>query len=130
MSAAKSSKPWPVLAIAITGFIWAVVLYALVLLGFGINPSFPSAVAVAFGALLIVVALYLVPRWTRYSGWNAINTYALIFGTVLGSMVISFAGFIGTTGADLNFKIITNIAAVILLILLGSSLKKQKLLGA
>lgn len=129
MSAARSFKPWSALAIAITGFIWAVVLYALVLLGFGINPSFPPAAAVALGALLIVVALYLVPRWTRYSEWNTNNTYALIFGTVLGSMVISFVGFIGTTGADLNFKIITNIAAVILLILLGYSLKKQKPLG-
>ena len=42
MSVAKNSKPWPALAIAITGFIWAVILYALVLLGFGINPSFSA----------------------------------------------------------------------------------------
>jgi hypothetical protein len=37
---------------------------------------------------------------------------------MFGSVTIGFLGFIGSLGADLNFKITTNIIAVVLMIVL------------
>jgi hypothetical protein len=118
-------KPWPEVAMAVCGLLWSAILFGLVLLGFGIAPAFPPVVAVGVGLVLIWVALYLVPGWTNDRGWRPKNVFALIFGVILGSMLVSFIGFADTTGPDLYFKIITNAAAIILLILLGSIVNKR-----
>jgi hypothetical protein len=43
----------------------------------------------------------------------------LIFGTMLGSMMVGFIGFIGAAPVDLYFKILCNVLVVALLIALG-----------
>lgn len=50
--------------ITIIGGSWAVFLYGIVLLAFGILPSFPSLPAIGNGFLLAIFAIYIVPRWT------------------------------------------------------------------
>ena len=112
-------KPWAPWILGITGALWAVPLFGLVLLGFGIAPNFSPVIALAGGGLLLGLALYLVPKWTADARWQRIHSFALIFGTILGSMGIGFVGFLGAVGPDLYFKIITNIIAIIGLILLG-----------
>jgi hypothetical protein len=109
--------PW---LMATTSAIWTVPLYGLVLLGFGIAPGFPPLIAIAGGLFLLTTALFFIPRWAADPRWQQRHLFALMAGTILGSMLIGFVGFMGAPGPDLYFKIITNIIAVVLLIALGS----------
>lgn len=122
VSSIKILSPWMTLMV---GMLWAVVLYGIVLLAFGILPTFPPVLAIVVGLVLSALALYLVPRWTAHPGWNSVQSFSLIFGIMLGSMMAGFIGFIGSAPMDLYFKIIVNIIAVILMIRLGKRIKQQ-----
>lgn len=111
--------------VMVSGVLWAVSLYAIVLLAFGILPTFPPVLAIAAGLILASLALYLVPRWTANEYWNYWHTFSLIFGIMLGSMAAGFVGFIGSAPLDLYFKILVNILAVILMIRFGRKVKQQ-----
>ena len=115
----KTLKPLAPWLLGTIGAAWAVPLFGLVLLGFGIAPNFPPVIAIGGGGLLLGLALFLVPKWTADARWQRIHSFALIFGTIMGSMLIGFVGFLDSVGPDLYFKIITNGIAIILLILLG-----------
>jgi hypothetical protein len=112
--------PW---ALWIAGAIWAAPLFGLVLLAFGIDPAFPPLAAIGGALVLLWAPLFFVPKWAAHPSWDHKHIYVLIFGVVFGSMAIGFLGFIGSPGADLNFKIITNIIAVILMIVLFMKLQ-------
>jgi hypothetical protein len=113
--------------LGVIGGIWAVLLFGLVLLGFGADPAFPEWIAVTVPLLLLVLLpVVLLPRYTSHPDWNIKHQFALTCGTIIGSMAAGQFGFVGTYGADLYFKIISNIVAVILLILLGIRITKQK----
>ena len=112
-------RPPPPWLLGTAGALWAVLWYGLVLLGFGIAPWFPPAVAVVAGLLLAAVALVSLPRWSADPRWRRGHEFGLIFGTMLGSMMVGFIGFIGAAPVDLFFKILVNLLAVALLIALG-----------
>lgn len=115
-------SPW---IVAIIGAVWAVLLYGLLLLAFGIMPSFPSLAAVGGGLILAAILLWLLPRWIASSQWQKMHVFSVIFGTISGSMLIGFIGFTGGARADLYFKIIINILAFIFLIRIGMSVKNR-----
>jgi hypothetical protein len=118
---ASPLSPW---LLGLLGGAWAVLLYGMVLLGFGIDPDFPPLVAVAVALIvLVLIPLLLLPRYSSHPAWSRRHQYGLISGTIFGSMAAGQLGFIGATGPDLYFKIITNILALILLIRLGSRIK-------
>jgi hypothetical protein len=112
--------PW---AVGWAGGVWAVLWYGLVLLGFGVAPAFPPAIAVGGGLALVVAILLLVPRWVASPSWRRDHTYAVVFGTMLGAMAAGFLGFIGSAPMDLYFKIIVDLVAVGLLVALGRRLR-------
>jgi hypothetical protein len=118
----KQISPW---LLGLAGALWATVLFGIVLLGFGIAPWFPPAVAILVGLFLELVLLYLLPRWAMDYQVQRNQQFAIIFGTVLGSMLAGQIGFMDTTGPDLYFKIITNIIAFVLLIMLGVKVKRS-----
>jgi hypothetical protein len=115
-----SVKPLPPGLVGTFGGIWAVLVYGLVLLGFGIAPLFPAWIAVGAGLLLFSTILFSIPRAVAIG-----QPFALIFGVMLGSMLISFAGFIWSGGPDLYFKIVVNVIAVVLMGMLGSRIRKR-----
>jgi hypothetical protein len=104
--------------------LWAVILYGLVLLSFGIAPSFPEWAAVSIGLMLAASAL-LLPRWTADPGWRQSHQFSLIFGTMLGSMMAGFIGFIGAAPADLYFKIAVNALAAALMVAIGIKIRRR-----
>ena len=118
----KLPKPW---VLVMSGVLWATLLFGLVLLGFGITPSFPPIVAVVAGLGLAIVAISFLPSWKKDPRWKRLHTFSIIFGVMLGSMLISFIGFIGAAPADLYFKIIIDVIAITFLIALGLKIKKQ-----
>ncbi len=71
------------------------------------------------GLTLAAVILGVLPRWAADPRWRRGHEFGLIFGTLLGSMVAGFGGFIGSTPADMGFKIAVNLLAVALMIALG-----------
>jgi hypothetical protein len=107
------------------GAVWAVLWYGLVLLAFGIAPSFPPSVAISVGLVLAAGILVLLPRWAVDPRWHRNHGFALIFGTMLGSMLAGFIGFIGAARVDLHFKIAIDILAVALMIALGFKVSRQ-----
>jgi hypothetical protein len=117
-------RPPPSWLLGIAGASWAVVWYGLVLLGFGIAPSFPPWVAVGVGVFLAACILLFLPAWATDPRWHNDREFAVIFGTMLGSMVAGFVGFIGAAPMDLYFKILVNLLAVALLIKLGLRVRK------
>lgn len=115
-------RPW---ILAFIGALWAVLLYGLLLLAFGITPSFPSLLSMGIGLILAAGALWFLPRWAASLQWWKIHVFSLILGTISGSMLVSFIGFTGAAKADLYFKLITNILAFLFLIWVGMSVKKR-----
>jgi hypothetical protein len=112
----RPPSPW---LLGTAGALWAVLWYGLVLLGFGIAPWFPPAAAVGAGLLLAAAILCLLPRWAADPRWRRGHEFGVIFGTMLGSMLAGFIGFIGSAPADLYFKILVNLLAIVLMIALG-----------
>jgi hypothetical protein len=112
-------RPPPPWLLGTAGALWAVLWYGLVLLGFGIAPSFPPAVAIGAGLLLAAVILCMLPRWAADPRWRRGHEFGVIFGTMLGSMMAGFIGFIGSAPVDLYFKVLVNLLAVVLMIALG-----------
>ncbi|HEX5472366.1 MAG TPA: hypothetical protein VFW73_10790 [Lacipirellulaceae bacterium] len=105
--------------------LWATLWYILVLLAFGIAPQFPPAIAVAGGLALTQAVVYLLPRWAAHPEWDDSYQFAIIFGTILGSMLLSFIGFIGSLSMDLYFKLIADAVAILLLIALGARIHRR-----
>ena len=99
-------RPPPPWLLGIAGAVWAVLWYGLVLLGFGIAPGFPPAVAVGAGLLVAAVITALLPRWAADPRWRRGHEFGVIFGAMLGSMMAGFVGFLGSAPVDLYFKIL------------------------
>jgi hypothetical protein len=113
-------RPW---LVGLLGAIWAVLWFGLVVLAFGIDPHFPEVAAAGAGLIVIACLLYFVPRWAAGAGWSGRHNFALIAGSLTGSMAVSFVGFIGPPSNDLWFKIIVDLAALAGLAWLGRRLK-------
>lgn len=109
-------KPW---VLATLSCIWANLWYTLVLLAFGVAPTFPPAIATGIGILLAATIVLLLPHWTAHSLWNNAHQYCVIAGAIIGSMMLSFVGFIGALPMDLYFKIGLDLLASVLLIVFG-----------
>ena len=92
---------------------------------FGIAPSFPPWVAVGVGVLLVACILLFLPRWAADSRWHSDHEFAVIFGTMLGSMMVGYVGFLGSAPLDLYFKILVNLLAIALLMKLGLRVTKR-----
>lgn len=108
-----------------SGGLWSILLFGLVLLGFGIQPSFPPIIAVCVGLILVFAPVYFLPRWINNPGWDRMQTFSVIFGVMLGSILITFVGFIGAVPKDLYFKIIMDALAIIFLITLGFKIRRE-----
>lgn len=118
-------KPWNPWLLGIAGALWAVILYGIVVLAFGDFPGFPPIAALGIGVLLILIALLLIPRFADDLHWQSNHVYGLIYGTMIGSMLIGFIGFWGPPNKDLYFKIIVNIIAIVWMIPLGLKIKRR-----
>lgn len=117
----KPPAPW---LIGSAACVWATLWYALVLLAFGIAPQFPPAIAVGVGMLVSAAIVLLLPRWMAHPLCGPSHQFATIFGTILGSMLLSFVGFIGSPPMDLYFKIGVDTLALVLLIAFGARLRR------
>jgi hypothetical protein len=119
-------RPW---VLGVLGALWAVLWYGLVLLAFGVAPAFPPGLAVGVGLVLAAGILLLLPRWVASAQWGRMHVFAVIFGTMVGAMMAGFVGFVGAAKVDLYFKIVVDVIAVLLMILLGIRVRGESAPG-
>jgi fluoride ion exporter CrcB/FEX len=109
--------PWLLGAGAATA---AAAWYGLCLLAFGIKPSFPPAIAVAVGLAVVMLSIYLLPKFAAHPAWNDTHRLGLANGCVISTMAVNFFGFIyATSKLDLYGKIVLDVIATVLLIWLA-----------
>jgi len=108
---------------AIAAAIW----YGLVLLAFGIRPAFPEGVAVAVGLTVVVLSIWLLPRYAAHPAWSDSHRAGIVLGAVISTMAVNFAGFIyGTSKLDLYGKIVLDVIGTILLIWLALRVQPKR----
>jgi hypothetical protein len=86
-------------------------------------------VAVGVGLAAAVVIVCCLPGWAAHPRWHRKHSFGLVFGTMLGSMAAGFIGFLGATPADLYFKLLADFLAVVLMLALGSNLRRSSDMG-
>ncbi len=92
--------------------------YWLVLLGFGVDPTFPIPLAVAEAVVVPAIMLAVLPRWASHQNWRTGHTYAAVSGTIIGAMGVGFVGFYASP-LDFWGKIALDAIATVLLVWLG-----------
>lgn len=107
------------------GGLWAVILYGIVVLAFGAQPPISPVLPLFIGLSMAVTAIYFLPKWAENPAWQDRHRFSVIFGTITGAMIVGFIGFIDVLPSDLDFKIVLNIIALVLLIWFGFSLKRK-----
>lgn len=98
--------------LAVSGFAWSVVWYAVLLMAFGIAPWVPPAIPFLVALAIAVPMLLLLPRWASAPAWTTRHSFWVSAGCVVGVMAVSFIGFLGPPSADLYFKIAVDALAV------------------
>jgi hypothetical protein len=110
-------SPPPAWLLGVAGGLWTILLYGVVLLAFGIAPSFPPLVAFISGCLLAGVALFLMSRWVVSADWQDKKLFSVIFGMLIGLMLTGFFDLIAAgPSPDLYFRILVVAVAVALLL--------------
>jgi len=117
----RPPSPW---LLGLGGAIWAILVFGLCLLAFGIAPDFPPAAAIGGGVALSALVIALLPRFAAHPGWRALHGYGLVLGTMTGAMAVSFVGFLGAFDADFLFKLVVDAIAFVLLLWLGLRLRR------
>jgi hypothetical protein len=117
--------PHPALLFLLSGIATAV-LFGLVLLGFGIQPSFPPPLAVAIGLGLAALIVAFVPRFYAHESWNHWHDVGILYGAIITNMAVFFVGFIGSMPLDFYGKVILNALAVVLLLRLAMHLRSPR----
>jgi hypothetical protein len=118
----KTPSPW---LLGITGFVSAILWFGLVLLGLGIAPRFPPALAVSAGLILAIIVALSVPRWAADIRFQPEHQFALVFGAMLGSMTVGYLRFLGPPTMDLYFKFIVDLVAIALMVALRFKITRK-----
>ena len=104
--------PWPPAMFVLSG-LSSVVIYFLILLGFGIWPEFPPPAAVVIGVAVAAVIVGLLPRFCAHEKWGVWHTIAVLYGAMLTMMGVFFFGFQGSTPIDFYGKVVVDLIAVV-----------------
>jgi hypothetical protein len=119
----KPPSPWLVsggtLALA---FAW----YGLIVLVFVPQPSLPLWIPIVGGVAWAAMAFFVVKRWVTSAGWGDLHRWGLVSSAILVCMGAGFMGSNTWSRIDLIAKVVLNVIAVVLLLLLGKSILTRK----
>lgn len=115
---ASTAQPPSPLMLGVIGALWATFWFALAVLAFGIAPYLPAPLVFFAGLIVMLIVLLTLPRWAAHSAWSESHAYGLFSGTLSGAMLASFFGFQGAAAEDVWFKLVTNLIALALMIML------------
>lgn len=114
----QSNPPFPIL-LGIGGSVWGTLWFGLVLLAFGIAPQLPAPAIFASALVLILLVVAGMMHWGASTRWTERHSFGILFGTLTGAMLASSAGFIDAATMDIAFKAVTNLTALVLMVMLG-----------
>jgi len=119
----KPPSPWLVsLGTLALAFAW----YGLIVLVFVPQPSLPLWIPMTGGVAWAALAFFEVKRWVRSAGWGDLHRWGLVSSAILVCMVAGFMGSNTWSRRDLIAKVVLNVIAGVLLLLLGKSILKRE----
>jgi len=119
----KAASPWLVgLGTLALGFVW----YGLIVLVFAPQPNLPLWIPMAGGVAWAGLAFFVVKRWVTSTGWGDLHRWSLVSNAILVCMVAGFLGSSTWSRMDVIAKLVLNVIAVVLLLLLGRSILASK----
>jgi hypothetical protein len=112
--------------VALLGGLWGILWFLLVVLAFGMAPRLSAPAVFAAGAVVLLLIVLVLPRWMAHPAWTQRHAYFLFAGTLSGAMLASFLGFRGAAREDIVFKVVSNAAAWLLMVLLGRRMAMRR----
>ena len=103
------------------GFPW----YVLITLVFVPRPALPLWIPMASGIVWAALAYLAVRRWSSSAGWGDQHRWILASSATLVCMVAGYSGSDSWLRIDLIAKVVMNVIAVALLLMLGKSTLSQ-----
>lgn len=123
---AKKSPLWLVaLGTLFLGFPW----YVLITLVFVPRPALPLWIPMLGGVAWATLAFFVVKLWTTSAGWGDLHRLLLVSAATLVCMVAGFGGSDSWSRLDYFAKVVMNIIAVVLLLLLGKTILNRRQLN-
>jgi hypothetical protein len=118
-----AARPWVVaLAAFVTGLLW----FGLLLLHYGIAPSFPAGIPAVIALAAAFAVFSLVRYWSAGSGWQDSHRLAIIVGASVASMLAGFWLSGIALPIDLVGKLVFNVIAVLGLCSLAWKIQRRK----
>jgi hypothetical protein len=117
--AARKTSPW---LVGLGALPLALAWYALMNLIFVPRTGPPLWIPMAGGIAWAAFAFFLVKYWSASAAWGDLHRWALVSSVTLVCMVAGFSGSGAWLRMDLIAKIVLNVIAVVLLLLLGRSI--------
>lgn len=119
----KPPSPWLVIVgTLVLAFAW----YGLIVLVFVPQPSLPLWIPMVGGIAWAALAFFAVNRWVTSAGWGDLHRWGLVSSAILVCMVAGFMGSNTWSRIDLIAKVVLNVIAVVLLLLLAKSILSRK----
>jgi hypothetical protein len=115
----RAWRPASPAVVAGLGGLWGVLWFLLAVLAFGIAPQVSAPGVFTAGAVVLLIIVLVLPRWTSHAAWTQRHSYCLFAGALTGAMLASFLGFRGAAREDIVFKLVTNAIAFLLMFFLG-----------
>jgi hypothetical protein len=118
----STPQPWLVGGAA---FVFSLLWFALIALAGNVDPALPVAIPLAGGIAWACVAFFAIKRWSACTGWQDMHRLALVFGALLASMLAGFLLHIVVLPLDVIGKLVLNVIAVLLLIILARRISRS-----
>jgi hypothetical protein len=117
--ATRKTSPWLVgLGTLPLGLAW----YELMALVFAPRMGLPLWIPMAGGIAWAALAFFIIRHWSSSANWGDLHRWALVSSTIVVCMAAGFSGSEGWPRIDMIGKIVMNIIAAVLLLLLGRNI--------
>jgi hypothetical protein len=117
--------PHPAVLFILSGLA-ATVIYATLLLAFGILPDFPPLAAAAIELALIVAIIVLAPSWNAHPNCGIWHDVGILYGATIANMAVTFVGYMYESPLNFYGKVILDVIAVVLLLWLAMRLRQSQ----
>jgi hypothetical protein len=125
-AANASEKPPSLWLVGVGTLALSFAWYGLIVLVFVPQPSLPFWIPMVGGVAWAALAFFVVKRWVTSAGWGDLHRWGLVSSAILVCMVAGFMGSNTWSRIDVIAKVVMNVIAGVLLLLLGKSILTRK----
>jgi hypothetical protein len=121
--ARRAPSAW---AVGVVTFFLGAAWWTLLALVFGLRLKATFWIPMAAGMAWAAMAFVIVCRWASSTGWTELHRWTIVSSAILVCMALGFLGSSSRLKMDVIGKVILNLIAVALLILLGRKIRQQE----